>query len=413
MSESELTTTCCITGGGPAGLMTGYLLARQGIDVIVLEKHADFFRDFRGDTVHPSTLRAMQELGLLDKFLQKPHQKIKKVSVKVQNKMITMVDLMGRFTKPPYMIMMPQWDFLNFILDQANEFPNFRIIMQAEVLDVLILKNKVTGVVAKINNENIQINSELVIGADGRHSRVREVIHEKMGLNLINYGVAIDVLWFRLSRNIMDSDETFGALSQGQMMVIINRGTYWQCAFVIPKDQFEDIKNLGLTSFKKQIIKDNKFLEDRLGELDSWDKVKLLSVQINRLEKWYCDGLLCIGDSAHAMSPVGGVGINLAIQDAIAVNNILAEKLIYKTVSIDDLKLVQKRREWPTKWTQKMQIQMHKNLIYKIIDKNKLFEVPLILKIIEKLPFLSKIMGYIIGMGFRTERVRIRASEGS
>lgn len=413
MSESKLTTTCCIVGGGPAGLMAGYLLARQGINVIVLEKHADFFRDFRGDTVHPSTLRAMQELGLLEKFLRKPHQKIKKVSVKVQNKMITMGDLTGRFMKPPYMIMMPQWDFLNFIFNEANEFPNFRMIMQAEMLDVLILENKVTGVVAKINNENIQINSELVIGADGRHSRVREVIHEKMGLNVINYGVAIDVLWFRLSRKSMDSNETFGALSQGQMMVIINRDTYWQCAFVIPKDQFEDIKNLGLASFKKQIIKDNKFLEDRLGELDSWDKVKLLSVQINRLEKWYCDGLLCIGDSAHAMSPVGGVGINLAIQDAIAVNNILAKKLLYKTVSIDDLKLVQKRREWPTEWTQKMQIQMHKNLIYKIIDKNKLFEVPLVLKIIEKLPFLSKIMGYIIGMGFRTERVRIRASEGS
>jgi 2-polyprenyl-6-methoxyphenol hydroxylase-like FAD-dependent oxidoreductase len=397
----NLTTTCCIVGGGPAGVMLGYLLAKQGVDVTVLEKHKDFLRDFRGDTVHPSTLQVMKELNLLDKLLERPHQKINKVAVKIADQTITIGDLTSLHKTPSYIAMMPQWDFLDFLVTQTKDIPNFKILMQAKVTDVIIKDNKVTGAVAQTPDGFLQINCDLLVGADGRHSLVRE----KVNLVKVNSGVAIDVLWFRLSRSVQDPADIYANLSPGKMIVMINRGDYWQCAYVIPKGEFVKLQEKGLANFCNNLIKDNLLLKNKISELQSWDQVKLLEVQVNHLEQWYKPGVLCIGDAAHAMSPVGGVGINLAIQDAVSASKILAQPLLNKNLQLQHLAVIQKRRMLPTKLTQKMQILMHKNLIYKVIDTSKPFKIPLALKIMQRFPILSKLTGYIIGIGFRPESI--------
>ena len=398
----SISTTCCIAGGGPAGVMLGYLLARVGIDVLVLEKHSDFFRDFRGDTVHPSTLRVIDELGVLDSFLKQPHQKISKVSMDLFGRMITVGDLSSLNIKTPYIAMMPQWNFLNFIVSEAKKYPSFKILMQAECIDLVIDNDQVTGCIVKTPSGLQQINSILLVGADGRHSTVRK----KAELKVHDIGVAIDVLWFRLSRKASDPNEIFANVRPGNLMVMINRDEYWQCAYIIPKGYLQQLHNKGLEQFQTTIKDNQSWLKDRVAELNSWNEIKLLEVQVNRLEKWYKQGLLCIGDAAHAMSPVGGVGINLAIQDAVAASNLISADLKNKKISEKTLRSVQQRRTFPTVMTQRLQIFMHKNLIEKTLNQSKKFKLPIIIRLLKIFPFLSKITGYVIGIGFRPEHIK-------
>ncbi len=323
MPAEQITTRCCIAGGGPAGMMLGFLLARAGVPVVVLEKHKDFLRDFRGDTVHPSTLELMYELGLLDEFLKLPHQKIETLSGQVGAERVTMADFTHLPTHCKYIALMPQWDFLNFLADHGKRYKTFDLRMQTEATDLIEEGGRIVGLRANTPDGALDIRADLVIGADGRHSTVRE----QAGLKGDDYGAPMDVLWFRLSRKASDETETFGHIEAGMMLVMLDRGDYWQCAFVIPKGGIERVKAKGLDAFRERVVWMSPFLADRIGELKSWDDIKLLSVAVDRLQQWWRPGLLCIGDAAHAMSPIGGVGINLAVQDAVAAANRLAAPL--------------------------------------------------------------------------------------
>src|SRR5499427_3369412 len=339
--------------------MAGYLLARAGVPVIVLEKHADFFRDFRGDTIHPSTLELMYELGLLDEFLKEPHQEVRELRAVVNGHAVPIADFTKLPTHCKFLAFMPQWDFLNFLSTQAKEFPGFQLLMQHEAVDLTFDQERVSGVRAQTPRGELEIRADLVIGADGRHS----IVQARAGLQRQEFGAPIDVLWMRISKKQNDPQQSFGFFQHGKLLVLIDRGDYWQCGFVIAKGGFDEIKARGLPQFQNDIVSFAAFLRDRVAELDDWAKVKLLTVQINRLRNWCREGLLCIGDSAHAMSPAGGVGINLAIQDAVATANLLAEKLRNGTVSLDDLRKVQVRREWPTRLIQAMQVFIHRRVV--------------------------------------------------
>src|SRR5215813_3052958 len=344
----KVQTRCVIAGGGPAGIMAGYLFARAGVPVIVLEKHGDFFRDFRGDTIHPSTLELMYELGLLDEFLKQPHQEVRELRALVNGHTVPLADFTKLPTRCKFIAFMPQWDFLNFLSKKAKQFPDFRLMLQNEVVDLTFDQQRVTGVRAKTPRGELEIRADLVIGADGRHS----IIQACAGLERQEFGVAIDVLWMRISKKEDDPQQTLGFFQRGKLLVLLDRGDYWQCGFVIPKGGFDEIKARGLQQFQSSIVSFAGFLRDRVSELDDWSQIKLLTVQIDRLRDWCRDGLLCIGDSAHAMSPAGGVGINLAIQDAVATANLLAGKLRTGPVSLTDLRKVQARPEWPTRLIQ-------------------------------------------------------------
>jgi len=322
--------------------MAGYLLARAGVPVIVLEKHADFFRDFRGDTIHPSTLELMYELGLLDELLKQPHQEVRELRAVINGQTVPIADFTKLPTRCKFIAFMPQWDFLNFLSTHAKTFPSFQLLMEHEVIDLVFDQQRVTGVRAKTSRGELEIRGDLIIGADGRHS----IVQERAGLERQEFGVAIDVLWMRVSKHQEDPQQSFGFFQQGKLLVLLDRGDYWQCGFVIPKGGFDEIKARGLQQLQNDIVSFAGFLRDRVAELDDWSKIKLLTVQINRLRDWCRDGLLCIGDSAHAMSPAGGVGINLAIQDAVATANLLGGKLRTGPVSMDDLRKIQARREW-------------------------------------------------------------------
>ena len=395
----ELQTRCVIVGGGPAGMMAGYLLARAGVPVVVLEKHADFNRDFRGDTIHPSTLELMHELGLLDEFLKQPHQEARELRAVVNGQAVPVAD----FTKLPtlckFIAFMPQWDFLNFLSSHAKRFPTFQLYMEAEVVDLLTKDSRVVGVRAKTARGELEIRADLVIGADGRHSTV----HTRAGLEQREFGVPIDVLWMRISKKEGDPKQTLGFFQHGKLLVLLDRGDYWQCGFVIPKGQFDEIKARGLKQFQDEIVSFAGFLRDRVAELDDWSKIKLLTVQVNRLREWCCEGLLCIGDSAHAMSPAGGVGINLAIQDAVATANLLAGKLQQGPVHVGDLRKVQARREWPTRLIQGMQIFIHRRIVTGRASGEERTSIPFILRLLKWFPILRQIPARFIGMGPRPE----------
>jgi len=348
MPDSSLTTKCAIAGGGPAGMMLGFLLARAGVDVAVLEKHADFLRDFRGDTVHPSTLDLIYELGLLDAFLDLPHQKIERLSAQIGEARIRMADFSHLPTHCKYIVLMPQWDFLNFLAKQGKRYQTFDLHMQAEAIGLIEEGGRVVGLRARTPDGTLTIRADLVVGADGRHSTVRE----KAGLESDDYGAPMDVLWFRLSRKSSDDADTFGHAEAGKMMVMLDRGDYWQCAFVIPKGGIAKVKARGLDAFRVAAVQMSPFLADRIGELKSWDDIKLLTVTVDRLRQWSRPGLICIGDAAHAMSPIGGVGINLAVQDAVAAANRLAAPLQAGRVTTEDLQAIQKRRTLPVRFTQ-------------------------------------------------------------
>ncbi|MFL5267657.1 MAG: FAD-dependent oxidoreductase [Stellaceae bacterium] len=406
MEAREISVHCCIAGGGPAGMMLGFLLARAGVSVLVLEKHADFLRDFRGDTIHPSTLEIMHELGVLGEFLQRPHQEAPTLSGQVGEESVEVANFTSLPTHCKFIAFMPQWDFLSFIAEHAQGYPSFRLEMQAEVDELIYDGGRVIGLRAKTPGGDLTVRADLVVGADGRHSTVRE----KAGLEVVDLGAPMDVLWMRLSRRLGDPGQTLGRFDAGRIFVMLNRGEYWQCAFVIPKGGFDDLRRRGLPAFRGEITRLAPYLRDRIDELSDWSDVKLLSVSVDRLRVWHRPGLLCIGDAAHAMSPVGGVGINLAIQDAVAAANILAAPLRHGVVSEDHIRAVQRRRELPTRATQAMQVFIQNRVIGRVLGSTGKLSTPLVLRMLRVIPFLTRIPARLIGLGFRPEHVRIPAA---
>src|SRR3984885_11434405 len=402
MATSTLTTKCCIAGGGPAGMMLGFLLARACVHVVVLEKYPDFFRDFRGDTVHPSTLELMHELGLLEQFLKVPHQKIERLSAQVGAERVPMADFTHLPTHCKFVALMPQWDFLNFLAAQGKRYKSFHLYMNTEATDLIEEDGRVVGLRAKAPDGTLSIRAALVVGCDGRHSTVRD----KAGFVSDDYGAPMDVLWFRLSRKPTDDSETFGHIEAGKMKVMLDRGDYWQCAFVIPKGGIEEVKARGLDAFRRAVVWMSPFLADRIGELKSWDDVKLLTVTVDRLRKWWRPGLICIGDSAHAMSPIGGVGINMAVLDAVAAANRLAAPLKAGTVTDDDLRAIEERRTLPVRFTQWLQLTIQKRLISRGLASKQQPKPPLIFKLVGMLPWLQRMPARLLGIGIRPEHVR-------
>jgi 2-polyprenyl-6-methoxyphenol hydroxylase-like FAD-dependent oxidoreductase len=400
MPDAPIKTTCCIAGGGPAGMMLGFLLARAGVGVVVLEKHADFFRDFRGDTIHPSTLELMYELGLLDDFLKLPHQKVDKFGAQIGDQHVGFVDLTHLPTHCKYIALMPQWDFLNFLAARGKRYPCFDLRMQTEATDLIEERGRIVGLHAKTPDGGLEIRADLIVGADGRHSTIRK----DAGLVGDDFGAPMDVLWFRLTRRESDQTETFGHIEAGMMMIMLNRGDYWQCAYVIPKGGIEQVKAAGIDAFRKAVVKMSPYLADRVVELKSFDDVKLLTVAVDRLRQWWRPGLLCIGDAAHAMSPVGGVGVNLAIQDAVAAANRLAKPLKNGTLSDEDLRAVEKRRTFPVRFTQRIQRIAQDRIISSALAGTKP-KVPLLFKALDAFPLLQRIPGRLVAVGVRPEHI--------
>ena len=393
---------CIIAGGGPAGVMLGYLLARAGVHVAVFEKHADFFRDFRGDTVHPSTLTVMYELGLLDEFLKVPHNEIRRLSGRFAGVSLNLVDFAHIPGPCKFVAFMPQWDFLNFLADQGRRLPTFHLEMEALVDDLIFDGDRVAGVRISSKGGTRELRAPLVVAADGRDS----ILRERAQMQPREIAVPIDVLWMRLSRHSDDPGQTFGNIAPGGILVTIDRGEYYQCAFVIQKGGFERIKSLGLEYLRQQIVALAPFLDDRVSELKTFDDVKLLTVRVNRLPIWYRPGLLFIGDAAHAMSPIGGVGINLAIQDAVATANILAAKLRSNTVCVHDLGAVQKRREFPTKVIQGFQVLAQNIGVDRVLNTTEAQNrPPFLFRILDRSALLRWIPAYVIGIGPRPEHV--------
>jgi len=401
MAET-VTTRCCIAGGGPAGMMLGFLLARAGVDAIVLEKHKDFFRDFRGDTIHPSTLELMHELGLLDEFLKVPHQTVSRMTFQVGAELIPMVDFSHLPTRCKFVALMPQWDFLDFIAKQGKRYPKFNLRMETEATDLIFDGDTVTGLRAKSPEGELEIRAALVVGCDGRHSTVRQ----SAKLEVEDIGAPIDVLWFRLSRKADDSGESGGHVEAGKMMVRLNRGDYWQCAYVIPKGGIETVKREGLAAFRDRVAEIEPFLKDRVGELTSFDDIKLLTVAIDRLRQWHMPGLICIGDAAHAMSPVGGVGVNLAVQDAVAAANILGEPLRAGAVRPEHLAAVQERRAFPMRVIQQVQVIVQNKLLSPALASEERPKPPLPMRLMQWFPPLRRIPARIIGLGVRPEHIQ-------
>jgi 2-polyprenyl-6-methoxyphenol hydroxylase-like FAD-dependent oxidoreductase len=403
VNPKSIKTQCCIVGGGPAGMMLGLLLARSGIKTVVLEKHNDFFRDFRGDTIHPSTMELMHELGILKEFLQQPHQPIITAYIAVNGQMQQGPDFSTLPTQAKFIAMMPQWDFLNFIAQQAAQYPGFDLHMGAEVTELIEENAAVKGVLAQTQHGSLHVHADLVIGADGRNSIVRTL--SKM--TVIDNHSPIDVLWFRLNKPKTAALETLARVRDNHFMVTINRGSYYQTALLIRKGGFDAMKAQGLPAFRDLIASIEPGFSDVVLGIGSWEHIKLLSVQVNRLQQWYKEGLLCIGDAAHAMSPIGGVGINLAVQDAVATANLLVDKLHAGNCTAADFAKVQTRREWPAKMTQRLQIMAHRRFFSGTVN-NRPLSVSRPLQVFLRLcaPLLRKVLSRIIGIGFRPEHIK-------
>ncbi len=401
MADEKLRARCCIAGGGPAGMMAGLLLARAGVETIILEKHGDFLRDFRGDTIHPSTLEVMHELGLLDNLLKLPHQKVTVLNGQIGETRLPFADFTHLPTRCRFIAIMPQWDFLNFLAERAARYPTFTLLMRAEATGLIEDGGHVRGLHARTPEGVREIVADLVIGADGRHSTVRAAA----GLSVEELGAPMDVLWFSLSRRQGDPDETMGRLDAGRIFIMINRGAHWQCGFVIPKGSLDAVHQKGLPAFRADVAALAPFARDRVGELDDWDKIKLLTVGVDRLTQWHRPGLLCIGDAAHTMSPIGGVGINLAIQDAVASANLLAAPLLAGKLTEEHLQRVQRRREFPTRVTQRLQLFVQNRIIKRVLGGTQPMSPPRLLRLATRIPFLRRIPARLVGVGVRPEHV--------
>jgi 2-polyprenyl-6-methoxyphenol hydroxylase-like FAD-dependent oxidoreductase len=397
----RLEVTCCIAGGGPAGMMLGLLLARAGVDVVVLEKHRDFLRDFRGDTIHPSTLEVLHELDLLEEFLKLPHQKAYGLGVHIGNTAIPFADFSHLPTRCKFIAFIPQWDFLNFLAQHAGHYPGFDLRMRAEATGLIEDSGRVAGLRAQTANGLLEIRADLIVAADGRSS----ILREKAGLEVRDLGAPMDVLWFRLPRRPDDPEQSMGRFAMQQIFILINRGEYWQCGYVIPKGSIEQIRARGIEAFRANITSIAPFVGNRVAELRDWNDLSLLTVRVDRLKRWYREGLLCIGDAAHAMSPVGGVGINLAIQDAVAAGNVLAEALRTKQLTIDHLRDVQRRRELPTRITQRFQVAIQNRIISRVLKRGGILKPPLLIQMLARFPVLRRIPARLVGIGIRPEHV--------
>lgn len=398
----RIETRCCIAGGGPAGMMLGFLLARAGLDVVVLEKHADFLRDFRGDTIHPSTLELFHELGLLDEFLTLPLARTERIGVHIGGEYIRMIDLTRLKVKAPFMAMAPQWEFLNFLERKARAYRGFHLMMETEATDLIVDNGRVTGVRAETPDGGLEIAAHLTVACDGRKSTLREVA----GMKVKNLGAPLDVFWFRLPHRAADGVETGGWVDAGGLLVNIYRGHYWQCAHVIPKGGAAAIRAAGLAAWRARVAKLAPVFADRMESVAGWEDVKLLSVQVDRLEQWHRPGLLCIGDAAHAMSPVGGVGVNLAVADAVAAANLLWRPLANGEVAERQLARVQKRRAWPTWVIQSAQVFAQNNLIAPTLAADAPFRAPWIMRNLQAIPFVRDIPPKLFAMGWRPEHIR-------
>ena len=401
-SDNPIRTTCVVAGGGPAGMMAGWLLARAGVPVVLLEKHADFLRDFRGDTIHPSTLRVMSELGVLEQFLRLPHRKVRYIKADFADGMATIGDF-HRLRRFRYLAFMPQWDFLDFAAEQAGRYPTFTLLRRAEVTGLIERDGRVVGVRADTQDGPREVYADLVVAADGRHSVIREAAR----LPLIDRGAPMDALWFRISRRPEDSEDSFAIIRRGQFVFMINRTAYWQVAYLVPKGEAAELQRRPIEDFRRLVGEHVRFLADRTGELSGWEDVSVLQVKVDRLRRWYREGLLCIGDAAHAMSPVGGVGVNLAIQDAVAAANALAGPLRAGTVRTEDLRGVQRRREPPTRLTQAVQVLVQRQLIAPVISgTGGAVRLPAVVKALLRLPFVQAVPAILFGRGVRLEHVR-------
>jgi 2-polyprenyl-6-methoxyphenol hydroxylase-like FAD-dependent oxidoreductase len=391
-------TTCLVVGGGPAGMMLAYLLGRSGVRTILVEKHGDFLRDFRGDTVHPSTTELMHELGLLEEFLQRvPHEKVEQLGIGFKGRTFDLIDFRHLPTACKYVAFMPQWDFLNFLADKAARYPSFRLEMNTEATGLLCEDDRVTGVTARAAGRPVEIRADLTVACDGRWS----VIRARSGLPVKEFPMPIDVLWFRIPR-AGSAPETLGYLGGGQIVIAINRGEYWQCGTIIEKGGFERLQARGLPAFRAGVAALAPFLAASLDALTEWDQVKLLSVRANRLRRWWLPGLLCIGDAAHAMSPVGGIGVNYAVADAVAAANSLAEPLRNGRLSVNDLRAVQKRRQTPTRIAQRLQGAQTANLA-----RMSKADPPLwTLRLLSHSAPVKRLLGRTVGLGFRREHIR-------
>jgi 2-polyprenyl-6-methoxyphenol hydroxylase-like FAD-dependent oxidoreductase len=398
---NRMKTDCVIVGGGPAGMLMGFLLARAGVDVVVLEKHADFLRDFRGDTIHPSTLDVMHELGLLEEFLRRPHDELHEVEIRVGNEQARIADFRHVPTRCKFLMMMPQWDFLDFLADHARRLPNFHLVMQAEARTLLSDNGRVTGLTAGTPDGDLEVRAALVVGADGRHSTIRA----QAGLEPQDFGAPMDVLWMRVPRLPRDPPDLFGQIDAGRMLVMIARNDYWQCALLIPKGGYEAVRGRGMAALHESLLALSPWLGERVEELVDWDQVKLLAVTVDRLREWAKPGLLCIGDAAHAMSPIGGVGINLAVQDAVAAARLLAGPLREHAVDLAALQRVQRRREWPVRVVQRMQITLQDRLIAPVLAASGPVRMPAFLRLLGRFALLRRIPAWFIGVGVRVEHV--------
>jgi 2-polyprenyl-6-methoxyphenol hydroxylase-like FAD-dependent oxidoreductase len=398
--------TCCIVGAGPAGLMLGLLLARAGVDVTVLEKHGDFLRDFRGDTVHPSTLEVMHELGLLDGLLKLPHTQAPRLHAEIGGRDITIADFSRLPTRCRFIAFMPQWDFLDYVAREAARFPNFRLVMQARVADLLRDGPRIAGVRAATPDGALEIRSALTVGADGRNS----VVREKAGLEVERFGSPREVLWMKLSHQPDDPPYVMGHGGPRQGFVMVDRGDAWQCGYVVRKGSFSDVKAAGLDAFRAAVAAVSPLPPERMEEVRSWDDVHRLSVRIDRLKRWWRPGLVCIGDAAHAMSPIGGFGVNLAVQDAVAAANLLAGPLLDGTLADRHLAAVEARRSFPTKATQRLQLMMQRDRGRREADARRRDGPPAFMRGIARWPVLAHLAGRLVGLGFRREHVRVRAA---